>query len=194
MSLLLQHGPEQQGSRRRDDIRLHHENLAALDHVKDKVEILKGSANHGSKVEYATASRRVGYHVSSGVQIHKCESAGHFCVRGFVAEQAHSVRVKAAYNRSVIVRLILTGKTKRIVTCDFGGVKGGGVHLLHGSRADGAVVSRGIHFDELRVAVTQHRECERAATRNVQVHHTSVVRADRIGSRECESHGLLHAT
>jgi len=39
------------------------EHLATLDHVKDKVEILKGSANHGSKVEYAAASRRVGYHV-----------------------------------------------------------------------------------------------------------------------------------
>ena len=47
-------------------------------------------------------------------------------------------------------------------------------------------VSRGIHFDELRVAVTQHRECERAATRNVQVHHAAVVRAYRIGSRESE--------
>ena len=191
--MLLQHGPEQQGSRRRDDIRLHHENLAALDHVKDKVEILKGSANHGSKVEYATAGRCVGYHVRSCEQIHSAESPGHVLVRGPVAEQAHSVCGKAAYDRGVIVRLILTGKTKRIVTCDFGGVKGGGVHLLHSSRADGAVVSRSIDFDELRVAVTQHRECERAATRNVQVHHAAVVRAYRIGSRECESHGLLHS-
>src|SRR5260370_8233973 len=77
------------------------------------------------------------------------------------------------------------GGTKRVVTRYSGRAICGGVRFFHGPRADRSHPTRGVELDELGVAVGHHREGEpRRATSNIQGHHTTMVRTNRIGPIE----------
>jgi hypothetical protein len=87
-------------------------------------------------------------------------------VSGRIGEIAGSVASKTARERHAIARGVISGKSKSIITRDFGGAVRGSVRLFDGPRADRSRSSQSIKLDELRVSVCGHdeRKVRRATT------------------------------
>src|SRR5690349_19853623 len=81
-----------------------------------------------------------------------------------------------------MVQVIHADNTNCVVTSYLGRVIRRGIRLFYGPRADGSTSATGIEFDEPGVALGRHRESETCEP--LDIHDTSVVRANRVGSRE----------